>query len=83
MLDPFESVYPMPPGSVIVSSVESSDQLAHMDSSTAPHVLPPSHRSKSDSHLSTFMALPPVPPVHSGRNGLGGGPRGEMGRGPP
>ena len=59
MPDPFESVYPMPAGSIIVSGVESGDPLAHMDTSTAPHVLPPSDRAKSDCHLSTFVALFP------------------------
>ena len=33
-------VYPMPPGSVIMSDVESSDQLAHTDTSSAPHAPP-------------------------------------------
>ena len=45
MPDPFESVYYMPPGSVIVSGVESGDQLAHTDTSTAPHIPPPSDQS--------------------------------------
>ena len=59
MLDPFASVHPMPLGSVIVSGVESGDLLAHTDTSTAPHVLPPSDWSKLDYHLSTFVALSP------------------------
>ena len=59
MLNPFASIYPMPLGSVIGSSVESGDQLGHTDASTAPHVLPASDRSKSDSRLSTFVALSP------------------------
>ena len=59
MPGPFASVRPMPPGSVIVSDVESGDQLAHMDTSTAPHVLPLSDRSKSECHLSTFVAPSP------------------------
>ena len=59
LLDPFEFVYPMPPGSVIVSDVESGDQLAHTDTSTAPHVVPLSDRSKWDFHLSTLVALSP------------------------
>ena len=59
MPDPLDSVYPMAPGYVIVSGVESDDQLAHTDTSTAPHVLPTSDRSTSDSHLSTFVALSP------------------------
>ena len=49
----------MPPSAVIVSGVELGDLLAHMDTSTTPPVLPPSERSKSDCHLSTFMALSP------------------------
>ena len=82
MPHPLAFVYPMPPCSVIVFGVESGDQLAHTDTSSAPHILPPSHRSKSDCHLSPFVALSPqVPPVHSGGNGLGGGPAGEVGRG--
>ena len=56
---PFAFVHPMPPGSVIVSGVESGDQLAHTDTSTAPHILPPSDRSMSDCHLSSFVALSP------------------------
>ena len=59
MPDPVASVHPMPPGSVIRSGVEYGDQLAHTDTSSAPHVLPPSTLSKSDSHLSTFEALSP------------------------
>ena len=59
MPNPFEFVYPMPPGSVIVFGVESGDKLAHTDTSTAPHVLAPSDQAKSDSHLSTFVALSP------------------------
>ena len=59
MHNPFASLQPMPPGSVIVSGVESGDQLAQTDTSIAPHVLPPSDRSKSDCHLSTFVALSP------------------------
>ena len=37
----------MPAGSVIVSGAESGDQPDHTDTSTAPHVLPPSDRSNS------------------------------------
>ena len=59
MPDPFASVHPMPSGSVIASGVESSDLLAHTDTSTAPHVLPASDRSKLECHLSTFVALSP------------------------
>ena len=49
----------MTPGSVMVSGVESGDQVAHTDTSTAFHVRPPSERGKSDCHPSTFVALPP------------------------
>ena len=42
MRDPFAFLHPMPPGSVIVSGVESGDQLAHRDTSTVPHILAPS-----------------------------------------
>ena len=59
MPDPFAFAHPMPPGSVIVSGVESSNELAHTDTSTASHILPPSDRSKADCHLSTFVALSP------------------------
>ena len=59
MPDPFASIHPMPPGSVIVSGVESGDQLAHTDTSTAPHILLLSDTSKSDCHLSPFVALSP------------------------
>ena len=59
MHDPFESVYPMPPGSVIVSGVVSGDPLAHTDTSTAPHVLPLFDWAKPDCHLCTFVALSP------------------------
>ena len=53
-------VHPMSPGSVILSSVESGDHVAHMDTSNPPPpVLPPSDRSKLDCHLSTFVALSP------------------------
>ena len=41
LLDPFESVYPMPPGSVIASGLESNDQRAHTDTCSAPHAPPP------------------------------------------
>ena len=58
MPDPFASVHPMPPRSVLVSRMESGDQLAHTDTSTAPNI-PPSDQSKSDTHLSTFVALYP------------------------
>ena len=59
MPDPLASIHPMPPGSLIVSGVESGDQLVHTDTSTAPHMLPTSDRSKADCHLSTFVALSP------------------------
>ena len=41
MLDPFAFAHPMPPGSVIVCGVESGDQLAHTDASSAPQHPPP------------------------------------------
>ena len=59
MLDPFASVHLMHPGSVIVSGEDFGDQLAHTDTSTDPHVLPPSERAPADSHPSTFVALSP------------------------
>ena len=58
MPDSFESVCPMPPGFVIVSRVACGDQLAPTDTSGAPHILPLSDGSKSDS-LSAFVALSP------------------------
>ena len=77
MPDPFASVHPMPPRSVIVSGVESGDQLAHMNTSTAPHVLPAIRPVKVGLPPLHFCGpLPPVPPEHSGGNGLGGGPSG-------
>ena len=59
MPNPFASAHPMPPGSLIVSTVQCGDQVAHTDSSTTPHVPPPSERSKSEYHVSIFMALSP------------------------
>ena len=59
MHDPLESIYPMRPSSVILSGVESGDQLAHTDTSTTPHVFHLSNRSKSDCRLSTFVAHSP------------------------
>ena len=53
---PFESVYPMRPGSAIVSGVEFGDQTVMTDTSPAPPVLAPSDKSKSDYHLWTFVA---------------------------
>ena len=58
-LDCFASVNPMLPGSVIVCGVEFGDHVAHTDTSTAPHVLPATVQSKSDYHLSTFVAVSP------------------------
>ena len=48
-----------PPGSAIVYGMESGDELVLTDTSTTPHILPPSDRSKWDCHLSTFVALSP------------------------
>ena len=85
MYDPFLSVQPMPLRSLIVSGVESADQLAHADTSNAPAPprplpvrplkigVPPLHLGPSDL----------VRPEHSGGNGLGGLPGGEVGGGPP
>ena len=73
----------MPRSSVLVSSVESGNQLAHTDTSTAPHALQPSDRAKADRHLSTFVALSPrVRREPSGGKGFRGGQGGEVGRGP-
>ena len=57
MPDPFESVYPMSPASLIVSVVESSNRLPRMGTSNAPHVLPRSDRARSDCNLFTLVAL--------------------------
>ena len=56
--DPFEGLFDMP-CSVIVSGVESGDQLPHTDVSTAPDMLPAPDRNPSSCHISTFVALSP------------------------
>ena len=43
-MTPSHPFTPCLPGSIIVSGVESGDQLAHTDTSTAPHILPLSYR---------------------------------------
>ena len=60
MPDPFELVYPMPPSFVIVSGVESGDQVAHRDTSTPPP--PPPPRPTGQSRAPTFPPLWPTPP---------------------
>ena len=57
MPNPFASVHPMPPGFVILFGVESGDQLPHTDTSTAPHILPPSDASKIFARLCSPCAL--------------------------
>ena len=59
MPHPVASVHAKPPGSVIVSGVESGGERAHMDTSSALHYLQTSDRSKSDCQLSTFVVPPP------------------------
>ena len=84
MLDPFASVHPMRPGSVIVSAVESGDRLAHKDTSTPPPPPPPVRPVKIGLPPLHFCGpLPPVSAQHSDGNGFGGGLHGEVGPGPP
>ena len=51
----FGDTFPMQPGSIIMSGVQSGPQLS--SPTTHPEVLPSSDRSIQDCHLSTFICL--------------------------